>query len=139
LVVGRHLAPRDRLLRRVEEPALDDLLGPGRAALAHPRALADPLAQVVELGPADVTASGDLDPLDLGRVHRERAFHAYAEGLLADRERLAHPVALALEDDSLEHLRAPSRALDDLEVDADPVAGRELRHASQLRALEAVD
>ena len=43
--------------------------GPGVAALADAGALADTAAQVVELGAPDVTAGGDLDPLDLRRVH----------------------------------------------------------------------
>src|SRR4051795_13671403 len=79
----------------VEQPRLDDLLGlTGVPALAHTRALADPAAQVVELGPPDVAAGGDLDALDLRRVQRERALHAHAEGLLAHREGLAHALAL---------------------------------------------
>jgi hypothetical protein len=69
----------------------------------------------------------------------ERTLHADAEGLLADREGLAHPLALALDDDALEDLGPAARALDDLEVDADTVAGGELRDAPKLRALEAVD
>ena len=48
-------------------------------------------------------------------------------------------VALALDDDALEDLGAAARALDDLEVDADAVAGVELRDAAQLGALEAFD
>ena len=123
----------------VQQARLDDLLRAGVAALAHAGALADAAAQVVELGAPDVAAGGDLDPLDLRRVHRERALHADAEGLLADGEGLAHAVALALDDDALEDLRAAARALDDLEVDADAVAGLEGGDAAQLRALEAVD
>ena len=78
-------------------PRLDDLLRTGVAALADAGALADAAAQVVELGAPDVAAGGDLDLLDLRRVHRERALHADAEGLLADREGLAHALALALD------------------------------------------
>ena len=48
-------------------------------------------------------------------------------------------MALALDDDALEDLRAATRALDHLEVDADAVAGLELRDPAQLRALEVVD
>ena len=101
----------------VQQTRLDDLLRlAGVAALADAGALADATAQVVELGPPDVAAGGDLDALDLRRVHRERALHADAEGLLADREGLAHALALALDDDALEDLRTAARALDDLEV-----------------------
>ena len=141
-------APRRRppRLRRLglaagscSSPASTSCLRAGVAALAHAGALADAAAQVVELGPAHVTAGGDLDALDLRRVHGERALHADAEGLLADREGLAHPLALALDDDALEDLGAAARALDDLEVDADAVAGLEGGDAAELRALEAVD
>ena len=120
----------------MQQPGLDDLLGADVAALADPGALADAVAQVVELGAADVAAGGDLDLLDLRRVHGERALHADAERLLADGEGLARAVALALDDDALEDLGAAARALDDLEVDADAVARLEVRDAAQLGALE---
>ena len=123
----------------VQQAGLDDLLRAHVAALADAGALADAAAQVVELRAAHVTAGGDLDALDLRRVHGERALHADAEGLLADREGLAHALALALDDDALEDLRAATRALDDLEVDLHAVAGREAGDAAQLCALEAVD
>src|SRR5215210_4259933 len=124
----------------VQQPGLDDLLRLTRvAALADAGALADTAAQVVELGPAHVTAGGDLDALDLRRVDRERALHADAEGLLADGEGLAHTLALALDDDALEDLCTPARALHDLEVHLQPVAGLEAGDAAQLRALEGVD
>src|SRR5918994_720540 len=140
LVVGRGGGGRLGLRGGiVQQPRLDERLRAGVAALAHAGALADTAAQVVELGPAHVAAGGDLDALDLGRVHGERALHADAEGLLAHREGLAHPLALALDDDALEDLRAPARALHDLEVDADPVAGLEGGDAAELRALQAVD
>src|SRR5688572_16650959 len=86
--VARHLAVRRRRdLGRgiVQQTSLDALLRPGVAALADAGALADPAAQVVELRAPHVAAGGDLDPLDLRRVHRERTLHADAEGLLADR------------------------------------------------------
>ena len=116
------------------------LLGPsGPATLANPRGAADPVAEVVELRAADVAAGGHLDALDLRRVQGERPLHAYAEGLLAHRERLAHTGALALDHDALEDLRAASLSLDHLEVDADAVARLESGDATQLSALNAVD
>ena len=69
-------------------------------------------------------------------MHRERALHADAERLLADGEGLAGAVALALDDHALEDLGTATRALDDLEVDPDAVAGLEVRDAAQLGALE---
>src|SRR3954447_3319000 len=125
--------------RVVQQAALDDLLRAGVPALAHAGALADAAAQVVELGAPHVAAGGHLDLLDLRRVQGERALDADAEGLLADREGLPHPLALALDDHALEDLRAAPRALDDLEVDLDAVPGLEAGDAAQLRALEGVD
>jgi hypothetical protein len=43
--------------------------------------------------------------------------------LLADRERLAGTVALALDHDPFEDLRAAAGPLDDLEVDAQAITG----------------
>ena len=50
---------RPRLGRLMEQPGLDGLLGPDVAALADAGALADALAQVVELRAPDVAAGGD--------------------------------------------------------------------------------
>ena len=72
-------------------------------------------------------------------MERERPLDADAERLLAHGERLAHAGALPLDDDALEDLDAAARALDHLEVDADRVAGLELRHVAQLGALEILD
>src|SRR4029077_642056 len=123
----------------VQQLALDDLLRPDRAALADAGALAHTAARVVELRAPYLAAGGHLDLLDLRRMQRERALDADAERLLADREGLAHAVALALDHDALEHLRAATRALDHLEVDPHAVARVERREAAQLRALEALD
>src|SRR5215475_3179755 len=87
------------------------------------------LVQVVELGAAHVTDLHDLDALDLGRVQRERPLDADAERLLADRERLAHAGALALDDDALEDLEPRPGALDHAKVHADAVSGLEPRAA----------
>jgi hypothetical protein len=65
-------------------------------------------------------------------MHRERALDPHAEGLLADGERLPHPVALALEDDAFEDLRPAPRALDDLEVHPHAVPGSEPGNPTQL-------
>src|SRR5581483_174058 len=105
----------------------------------HPGALADTVAEVVELRAPHVAARGQLDALDLGRVQREHALDPHAEGLLAHRERLAGAVALALDHDALEDLDAPARALDDLEVNLHAVARSEARHTAQLRTLDRLD
>ena len=97
------------------------------AALGDPGALPDAAAQVVELRPADVAASYDLEPLDLRRVHGEHALDADAERLLADGERLTRARALAGDHDPLEDLGPLTRALDDLEVHAHAIPGRKPR------------
>ena len=125
--------------RRVQQLALDRHLGRRAAALAHASTLADAAAQVVELGAPDVAASRDLDPLDLRRVQRERSLDPDAERLLAHRERLARAVTLALYDNPFEHLRPAPRALDHLEVDAQPVTGVKGRYTAELGTLQAVD
>src|SRR6202035_1587262 len=72
-------------------------------------------------------------------MHRKHALHTNAKGLLADGERLAGTVSLALDDDTLEHLDTPTGALDHLEVHLDAVAGREVGDTAQLRTLDAFD
>src|SRR4051794_1286781 len=88
--------------------------------------LAAELAQVVQLGPADVAAGDDLDPLDDRGVHREGALHSDAEADLADGEGLADPTALAPDHDALEDLDAGAVALDHADVHLHGVAGTEL-------------
>ena len=72
-------------------------------------------------------------------MQREGSLDADAEGLLADGEGLADATALALDHDSLEDLGAGAAALDHLEVDANAVAGGELRATLQLLLLETLD
>ena len=123
----------------MQQTRLDDLLGADVPALADARPLADAAAQVVELGAPDVAAGGDLDPLDLRRVHRERALHADAERRLADREGLADALALALDHHAFEDLGTAASALNDLEMDANAVTRGEVGDAAKLLTLEAVD
>src|SRR6266516_7664945 len=107
--------------------------------LADAGLLADLPAEVVELRAVDVADRGDLDPLDLRRMERERPLDADAERLLAHGERLARAGSLPLEHDSLEDLYPPPRPLDHLEVHAHRVARLEARHLAQLGALEVLD
>src|ERR1019366_2653803 len=123
----------------VEQTRLNGLFRTRVATLAHPCALAHPVAQVVELRPPYVASCRQLDALDLGGVHREHALHANAEGLLAYGERLARAVALALDHDPLEDLHTAALALDDLEVHLHAVARGEVGNAAQLRALNGCD
>src|SRR3954447_3510070 len=84
------------------------------------------VAQVVQLGPADVTAGDDLDLLEDRRVEREGPLDTHAEGDLADGERTADAGAVDTDHDTLEDLDAGPRALDDLDVHLDGVTGAEL-------------
>ena len=89
----------------------DQIVLDAPAALGHSGALADPAAQVVELGPADVAAGDDLEPLDLRRMDGEGPLDADPERLLANGERLTGAAALAGDDDALEDLGPPAGAL----------------------------
>src|SRR5580658_176148 len=88
--------------------------------------LAHPVAQVIELRPADVAEGGDLELGDGGRVHREGPLDADAEAHLAHGEGLAHPRPLAADHDALEHLDTLAGAFDDADVHLDRVPGPEL-------------
>src|SRR5262245_30388921 len=109
------------------------------AQLADASLLADLAAQVVELRAVDVSDRGDVDLVDLRRVQRERALDADAEGVLADRERLAGAGPLPLDHDPLEDLDPLAVALDHPEVDAHRVARLEAGHVAQLTALDVLD
>src|SRR2546426_58765 len=99
---------------------------PSGELLADPGLLAELLAQVVELGAADVANRGHVDAVDLRGVERKRALHADSERLLAHGEGLVHARALTLDAGALEHLDALARALDHAEVHARRVARLEL-------------
>src|SRR6202042_3733985 len=100
----------------------DDVVVDAPTALGDAGRLADPAAQVVELGASHVTARRHLELFDLRRVQRERPLDADAEGLLAHGEGLARAGALATQDDALEDLGTFAGTLDHREVDADAVA-----------------
>src|SRR6266480_1899225 len=138
-VLGAHLPPcRRRKLRLLRVPvgkAAVTADSPDRRQVAGSGpplpdlgCLPDPVAQVVELRPADVAAAHDLDPGDDRRVHGESAFDADAEAHLADSERLARTAALAADHDPLEHLHALTVALHHPDVHLQRVAGREVRN-----------
>src|SRR3954471_17318844 len=96
------------------------------------------VAQVVQLGPADVAAGHDLDLLEDRRVEREGALDTDAEGDLADREGAPDAGALDPDHDALEDLDPRARALGDLDVDLDGVAGAELREVVALGGVAQV-
>ena len=118
----------------------DQLLVDPPAPLGDPGRLADPAAQVVELGPAHVAARGDLEFLDLRRVQRERPLDADAEGLLADGEGLARAGALPLRtipSKTWVRRRLPSTTWKWTRTRSPGVEGRE--PLPQLAPLDAVD
>src|SRR5262249_38544592 len=90
------------------------------------RLLAAQVTQVVQLRPAHVAASDDLDPVDHRSVHGEGALHTDAEADLAHGEGLTDSVALAADHDALEHLDPGAVALDDPDVHVERVTGPEV-------------
>src|SRR5437763_4409820 len=108
--------------------------------LAHACGLPHLVAEVIELGSADVADARHLDLLDPRRVDGERALDEHlVERLLPHRERLADTLALALDADALEHLDTAAAALDHLEVHPHAVAGLELGHLAALAVLDVLD
>src|SRR5262245_24858756 len=125
-----------RLLFAFLLPSL--LLRPSRAAghqklaalalpLAKPGRLADAVAEVIKLGPADLAGPLHLDLGDLRRVDGEDALDALALHDTPDREHLAKALALPRDDHAVEHLDALLAAFQDALVDVHRVADRELR------------
>src|SRR5215208_692613 len=104
----------------------------GVALLLDLGGLAAQVAQVVELGAADVAAGDDLDALEDRRVEREGALDTDAEGDLADREGAADAGAVHADHHALEDLDAGAGALDDLHVHLDGVTGPEGREVVAL-------
>src|SRR3954471_3846961 len=88
--------------------------------------LAAAVAQVIELGAADLAAAHHLDGVDQRRVDREYALHALAVGNLADREALVEPAARARDAHALVGLHAGALAFLDLDVDGHGVARLEI-------------
>src|SRR3954454_4690772 len=109
------------------------------ALLLDLRGLAAQLAEVVQLGPADVTAGQHLDLLHDRGVHWEGALHADAEAALAHGEGLADAATLSPDDDALEALDARAVALDDPHVHLHGVPGAEVGDVvAQRRGVEGV-
>src|SRR4029453_17578996 len=84
-----------------------------------------PLPQIVELRPPDVTGLHDLDALDPRRVDRERPLDPDAVRNAAQGEGGAQAFPALPDHHALEDLHALLLALDDLDVHAHGVAGRE--------------
>ena len=113
-------ARQGRLLHRRELRVVDP-------ALLDAGLLPTQLAEVVELGPADLSSRDHLEPGDRGRVHREGPLHADAERDLADGERLAQAAVLTADHHALEHLNPLATPLHHPHVHLDGVAWAEVR------------
>src|SRR5688572_7718842 len=96
------------------------------ALLADLGGLADAIAEVVQLGAADVAALDDLDLRHRRGVERERALDADAVAQLAHRVRLLQAAALTPDHVALEDLNPLLAALDHSDVDLELVTGKEL-------------
>src|SRR5690606_23254536 len=96
------------------------------ALLLHPRGLAGPLPQVVQLRPAHIAPADDLNLVHPRRGQRGRAPDAHGLGHLADGEGLVPAPARPSQGDSCNHLDALPVRLDDLDVHAHRVARGEI-------------
>src|SRR6478609_5416403 len=108
--------------------ALDGLGGLALDALGDTGRLSATIAQIIELGAAHEAAADDLDGIDVGRIDREHALHAFAVRDLADREALLEAGAGAGDADALIGLHAAALAFLDLHVDDDGIAGLKVRN-----------
>lgn len=84
------------------------------------------LAQVVELGAANVTTANELDVVDDRRVDGELTLDAHLEGNLTDCEGFTDSVTATSDDDTLEDLDTASATFDDVYVNLDGVADSEV-------------
>ncbi|CAD5299137.1 hypothetical protein BOS5A_230890 [Bosea sp. EC-HK365B] len=99
----------------------------GIDALGDTGRLAAAIAQVIQLGAANLALADDLDRVEVRRIQREDALDALAIGNLADGEALVQPAAIAGDADALIGLNAAALAFLDLDVDLHGVAGLEMR------------
>src|SRR5690606_29828529 len=85
------------------------------------------VAQVVELGAADLTAADDFDALDQRRVDREHALDAFAVRDLPDGEVLLEARTRTRDADAFVGLNAGARTFGHANQNADGVARLEFR------------
>jgi len=84
--------------------------------------LADPITEIMELGPANASGLSHLYLGDLGRVKKENTLDSLIVSNFADSEGLADTLAIALKDDSSENLDPLFATLDNTCVNLDLVA-----------------
>jgi hypothetical protein len=93
--------------------------------------------QVVELGAANAAEAGDFDLLDARGVDEEGALDADAVGSnAADGEVLVDSTITATDYDAFEDLDTLAGTFDDLGVDANGIAGPELRDFLELLSFD---
>src|SRR4051794_30731136 len=105
----------------------------------HPRRLALQIAQVVQLGAADLGRARDFDLGNGRRVERKDALDSLAERHLAHGEGRARAAAVHADDHTLEHLDALLVAFAHLDVHLDRVAGLHRRPLGQLRLFDQLN
>src|SRR5205809_5382371 len=100
-----------------------------RIALANTRRFTTELAQVIKLGPADVTFFHDIDVIDDRRVQGENSFHTHTKAGLTYRNCLADAAMLTGDADAFKRLQAFfSFRLFNAHVNAHGVSGLKLRN-----------
>src|SRR5437868_4496678 len=95
------------------------------------RGLAGEMAQVIQLGATDATATNDLNLGEHRAVHREDALDADTVGDLSHRERFAHSTAAARDANALEGLDALLLTLLHADVDAQRITSAERRNRAE--------
>ncbi|VWX51714.1 hypothetical protein NOVOSPHI9U_40336 [Novosphingobium sp. 9U] len=109
--------------RRLE--GASGFLVPDVATLGDASALTGAAAQVIQLGATHHALADDGDRVEVGRVEREHALHAFAEAHLAHGEVGTHAAVRTRDAHAFEVLDAGTGAFDDLHADADGVARTE--------------
>src|SRR3990172_537593 len=100
--------------------------------LSQPGGLTPQVAQVVQLRAAHPAELHDLDLVDDRRMQRKDPLDPLSEGHLADRERRPRTAAANPDDKAFEDLNSLLVTLANLDVNANGVAGPEIRPLDQL-------
>jgi len=110
------------------------------ALLLDAGGLADPIAQVVELGTTYVAAPGHFDALHDWSVQREDPLDAHSEAHLADGEGFTDAAAAAGNDHAFIRLYTFLPSLNDAHIHPDGIAGAKYRDViAQVRGLDFIE
>jgi hypothetical protein len=122
---------------RFEKPGIRESL---LSALDQSGLLAHAVAEVVELGAADLALVGDFNLGNAWGVERENTLNAFAVGNLADGERSIHTGTATSEDDACEDLDTLFATFHNAGVNLDGVANVEVcNFALKLLLLDLID